>query len=93
MAAHGGAAALALAVSTLAPRPGEAALLVPLGGEALPAALAWANAEGAPLLELDTARGRVIARLADDRSAMSALAAGLLPLAARTRACQSRRTP
>lgn len=90
---HGAAAVLALVAATLAPRAGEAALLVPLAGGDLAPTLAWARAEGAPLLELDTARGRVVARLADNRSLLSALGAGLLPLAAGARDCQPRRTP
>lgn len=89
---HGTGVVLALAAGTLAPRPGEAAQLVPLAGTDLSGVLGWARREGAPLLELDTARGRVIARLPDDRSLLRALAAGILPLPARARDCQPRRT-
>ncbi|MFM7349550.1 MAG: hypothetical protein ACKO01_08675 [Erythrobacter sp.] len=90
---HGAAAVLALGASTLWPRPGQAAQLVPLPGNDLAGVLGWARREGAPLLELDTARGRVIARLPGDGSLLRALGAGVLPLTARPRDCQPRSTP
>lgn len=90
---HGIAAVLALVAVTVWPRPGEPALLVPFAGTGLAAVSGWASREGAVLLELDTARGRVIARLPDNRSPLTALGAGIFPLAARARTCQARRTP
>lgn len=88
---HGAAAVLAFAAISVWPRAGQAALLVPLAGADLPDVIAWAHREDAALLELDTTSGRVIARLADDRNPFSALGAGVLPLAARARDCQTRR--
>ncbi len=85
---HGAAVVLALGAATLLPRAGQAALLVPLATSDLGAVLDWADREGAPLLELDTAKGRVIARMADNHSLLSAVSAGILPVAADTRGCQ-----
>jgi hypothetical protein len=83
---------VALAAATVWPRPGQAAQLVPLGDKGLVGVLDWTAREGAPLLELDTAGGRVVARMPDNRSLLRALGAGILPLAANARDCQSRRT-
>lgn len=88
---HGVAAVLSLTAAIIWPRPGEAALLVPLAGNDLTRTIGWAHREGAALLELDSATGRVIARLPDNRSPLAALREGVLPLAARARNCQSRR--
>lgn len=90
---HGVAAVLALTAATIWPRPGEAALLVPLAGNNFTGTIGWAHREGAALLELDSATGRVIARLPDNRSPLGGVREGVLPLAVRARACQSRRTP
>lgn len=89
---HGAAVVLALVASTVWPRAGQAAQLVPLGGDDLSGVLGWAAREGAPLLELDTTGGRVIARIPDDRSLLRALGAGILPLPVNARDCQPRRT-
>lgn len=83
---------LALAAATVWPRPGQAAQLVPLGGDGLVGVIDWAAREGAPLLELDTTGGRVVARIRDQRSLVRALGAGILPIAANARDCQPRRT-
>lgn len=88
---HGAATVLALAAISIWPRAGQAALLVPLAGTDLSDVIGWAHREDAALLELDSASGRVIARLADNRNPFSALGSGVLPLAARARDCQSRR--
>lgn len=90
---HAGAVALALAAAFAWPRAGQAARLVPLGAGDLAGVLRWAEAEGAPLLELDTSRGRVVARMTDNRSLLSAVRAGILPLAAQGPGCQSGAKP
>jgi len=93
VALHGMAIALSFAAAIVWPRAGQAALLVPVAGDDLRGVIGWAQREGVAVLELDTGGGRVIARLPDDRSLLRALGAGLVPVAARTNACQPRRTP
>jgi hypothetical protein len=88
IALHTGAMLLALVAALVWPRPGQAALLVPLGPDGLAAALDWADAEGAPLLALDTASGRVIARISTNDSLLRAISSGLVPIAARAPGCQ-----
>jgi len=84
---HAAGVTLALTAALVWPRPGQAALLVPLGGGDTRSAIAWAAREDAPLLALDTTRGRIIARIADNASLLRALGAGILPLAARAPGC------
>lgn len=84
---HATGAVLALAAALVWPRPGQAALLVPLSGTDARSVIAWAAHEDAPLLALDTARGRVIARVSDNAILLRALAKGILPLAVRTPGC------
>lgn len=86
---HGAGVVLALAAATVWPRPGESALLVPLGDEGLIEVLNWADRENAPLLALDTRTGRVVARITDKSSLLSAIRAGIIPIAARVEACRS----
>ncbi len=86
---HAAAVVLALSAAAVWPRPGQAALMVPMRAGDLASVLAWADREGAPLLELDTASGRAIARIADNRSLLSAVRAGIVPVAARENGCQT----
>jgi hypothetical protein len=88
---HAAGVTLALAAALVWPRPGQAALLVPLGTTDTRTAIAWAAHEDAPLLALDTARGRIIARITDNASLMRALSHGILPLAARAPGCNAER--
>lgn len=91
---HGAAVILALGTATVAPRAGEAALMLPIANRDLGAVLDWADHEGASLLEIDTATGRVIARVPDDTSLIHAVAAGILPIAATAPNCrQGRKQP
>lgn len=85
---HGAAVVLALAAATVWPRPGQAAIMVPLGAGDLGTVLRWADRQNAPLLALDSASGRVIARIADNHSLLSAIGSGIMPIAARARGCQ-----
>ena len=80
---------LALVAALVWPRPGQAALLVPLNGSDARSVIAWAQREEAPLLALDTSRGRGIARVTDNASLLRALGQGILPLAARAPGCAS----
>ena len=86
---HGAGIALALTAALVWPRPGQAALLVPLGSADTRTVLAWAVREKAPLLALDTASGRVVARITDNRSLLRGIAQGILPLAARAPGCRA----
>jgi hypothetical protein len=86
---HAGGVTLALTAALVWPRPGQAALLVPLGTTDTRTAIAWAAHEDAPLLTLDTSRGRIIARITDNASLMRALSQGLLPLPARAPGCNA----
>ena len=87
---HAVSVVFALVAALAWPRPGQAALLVPLGDTGLGDVLAWADRTDAPLLALDTASGRVIARIEDSSSLPGALASGILPIAARAPACSPR---
>lgn len=78
---------LALVAALVWPRPGQAALLVPLGGSDTRSVIAWAAREEAPLLALDTTRGRVIARITGNADLLRALGEGILPLAVRAPGC------
>lgn len=86
---HGAAVVLALSAATVWPRPGQAALMVPLGTGDLGTVLRWADREKAPLLTLDSTNGRVIARIDDNRSLLSAIGSGIVPIAARAGGCQT----
>lgn len=88
---HGFAMLLALAAALVWPRAGQAALMVPLGRSDLGEVLRWADAEQAPLLAIDPARGRVIARISSNGSVLRALASGLVPVAARAPGCTPKR--
>lgn len=85
---HGAGVVLALATATVWPRPGESALLVPLGDEGLITVLHWADREGAPLVTLDTGTGRVVARITEKSRLLSAVRAGIIPIAARVEGCR-----
>ncbi|ASJ90834.1 hypothetical protein [Porphyrobacter sp. CACIAM 03H1] len=86
---HAAGVVFALVAALAWPRPGQAALLVPLGTGGLRGVLAWADRTGAPLLALDSASGRVIARISDNRSLLHALSQGIVPVAARAPGCRS----
>jgi len=88
---HAAGAVLALAAALIWPRPGQAALLVPLGASDTRELIAWAVREDAPLLAVDSTRGRIIARVADNASLLRALGHGILPLAARAPGCDAER--
>ena len=92
IALHACAGGFALVAALLWPRAGEAALLVPVGGQDIAGLTRFAAREGAPLLELDSASGRVIARLDDRASPLRALAEGIVPLAASARGCRQPET-
>ncbi|QIQ86614.1 hypothetical protein [Erythrobacter sp.] len=87
LAGHVAALGFAFATALLCPRPGEAALLLPLHGAGPDAALAWAAREEARFLALDTASGRVVALVPDHGSLLRALAAGIIPIAADGTGC------
>ncbi|MEE4207140.1 MAG: hypothetical protein V2I39_12675 [Erythrobacter sp.] len=90
-ASHSLALGFAFAVALFCPRPGEPALLVPLGSGGLGAVTDWAEREDARFLLLDTgsegARSRAVAPLPSHGSLLRALAAGILPIAAGKGGC------
>jgi hypothetical protein len=86
---HASGVTLALVAALVWPRPGQAALMVPLGGRDARAVVAWASREDVRLLALDTSRDRIIARITDNASLLRALAEGILPIASRARGCQA----
>lgn len=86
---HGVGIALALTAALVWPRAGQAALMVPLIGAHTRSVLAWAGQENAPLLALDTASGRVVARIADNGSVLRAIGQGIVPLTARAPGCRT----
>lgn len=85
---HAAGVALAGAAALVWPRPGQAALMVPLGPADMGSVLRWADQEQAALMALDTASGRIVVRITDNRSLVSALGAGILPVATRAPGCQ-----
>ena len=84
---HTGAVLTALAAALYCPLPGQAALMVPLGRKDLAPVLEWAEQEDAALLALDSASGRVVARMTSHHSLLKALGAGILPIKVRTPGC------
>lgn len=93
IAFHGGAVLLSLVAAMVWPRAGQAALMVPLGDRDLGTVLRWADSEQAQVLELDTATGRVIARVSSHHVLVSALASGIMPVAVSARGCGAGETP
>lgn len=92
IAMHGAGVALALVAALAWPRTGQAALLVPVGNSDLGTVLRWADREQASLLRLDTANGRVIARVDGNASLLSAVSQGILPIAARAPSCRPQKS-
>ncbi len=84
---HGAGVMIAVAAALVWPRPGQAALMVPVGDSGMRGVVAWADGEDATLLALDTTNGRAIARITDNRSIVRAIKAGILPIAARAPGC------
>ncbi len=86
---HGAGIALALTAALVWPRAGQAALMVPLVGADTRTVLDWAAQENARLLALDTASGRVVARITDNRSLLRAVRRGIVPMTARAPGCRT----
>jgi hypothetical protein len=88
---HAVSVALAGAAALVWPRPGQAALMVPIGPADMASVLRWADREKAALMRLDSASGRVVVRITDNRSLVRALGAGIVPVATRAPGCQESR--
>lgn len=89
---HACSVVLALAAALACPRPGQAALLVPLGSNGLREAVHWAASHDAALIAIDSANGQATIRLPSNHSLLSALGAGIIPIAARAATCGSKIT-
>lgn len=87
IAGHSLALAFAFSVALLCPRPGDPALLVPLGSQGLAGTIAWAEAESLPFVSLDMTSARVVALVPDHGSVLRALGAGIVPIAAEKAGC------
>lgn len=86
---HASSMALALAAALACPRPGQAALLVPLGDNGLREAVQWAASHDAALIAIDPVNRQATIRLPSNHSLLSALGAGIIPIAARAATCGS----
>lgn len=86
---HAGSMVLALAAALACPRPGQAALLVPLGDNGLRETLHWAASHDAALIAIDSSSGQATIRLPSNHSVFSAFRAGIVPIAARAATCGS----
>lgn len=76
-----------LGLALFSPRAGEPALLIPLTGQTVAQTLAFAEAQGAPLLTLDTTTGRLTVRPPATDTFMRAMAHGYLPIDAAASDC------
>ena len=80
-------AASVLAGAIYAPRSGEPAVLLPLTAQPVAQALAFAEAEGAPLMQIDTASGRLVVLAPETPGLLRALASGFVPVATTQAGC------
>lgn len=87
IALHCSAVVLGLAAALVWPRAGQAALMVPLGGNDTRDVLSWASGEDVAILKLDTASGQVVARASNNSSLLRAIGFGIVPVAITARSC------
>jgi hypothetical protein len=83
-------AASVLAAAIYAPRSGEPTVLIPLAAQPLAQALAFAEAERAPLMRIDSTTGRLVVLAPDTPALLRALASGFVPVAATQAGCVAR---
>ncbi len=88
--AQGAILAAVLGAAVFAPRTGEPMALIPLAGQDARPALAWADAEGVPLVAWDPATARIIVAAPEPGGILRALAEGFLPVAAAGESCASK---
>lgn len=92
LALHGVGIVLTLVTALVWPRAGQPAVLMSIGGGDRASVLRWTAHEQAQLITFDSSSGRVVARIADHRSLMSAIAAGIIRVATRAPGCNLRET-
>lgn len=79
--------ATVLLAAIYAPRSGEPMALIPLGTQSMAQALAFAEAEHAALIAIDTTAHRLVVTAPETSGLMRALARGFVPVAARNETC------
>jgi hypothetical protein len=79
-----------LAAAIYAPRSGEPAVLLPLAAQPVGQALAFAEAEGAPLMQINTATGQLVVLAPDTPGLLRALASGFVLVATTQAGCAER---
>lgn len=83
-------AASVLAAAIYAPRSGEPAVLIPLAAQPVAQAVAFAEAERAPLMQIDSTTGRLVVLAPETPGLLRALARGFVPVAATQAGCAAR---
>lgn len=79
-----------LGAAIFVPRAGDPAVLVPLGAQPIAKALAYAEAERAPVMTIDTATRRLVVLAPDSAGLIRALARGFVLVAAAKDGCAER---
>lgn len=79
---QGALVGLTLLMAVYGPRSGQPAALIPLGAQELNRAFAFAEAERAPLMQVDTNTGRLIIIAPSSGSLLRAVMNGFLPISA-----------
>ncbi|HSF13218.1 MAG TPA: hypothetical protein VLA50_09640 [Erythrobacter sp.] len=83
-------AASVLAAAIYAPRSGEPAVLLPLAAQPLAQALAFAETERTPLMQIDSTTGRLVVLAPDTPGLLRAIASGFVPIATTQAGCAAR---
>ncbi|XUU61024.1 hypothetical protein ACRAQ6_01785 [Erythrobacter sp. HA6-11] len=80
---------VAVLIATFWPRAGQATALLPMGTTHASSSINWASREGAMLQSIEAGGVIVIAGLPSTESALRAIKAGLLPIAAVPALCSA----
>lgn len=82
--------ATVLLAAVYAPRSGEPTALIPLAAQPLTEALAYAEAEHAPVMTIDGSAGTLVILAPDTPGLLRALTSGFVPVAATRAGCAER---